>query len=870
MFFMGKIGDCEYYVISEKNLHNAKSAQDYLNGSGAKADFVGCLLKDVEYSAKSYENLYNGFMPDGKKILKRQDKNHKAGVDIVQALPKDFSILYASADCETRKKLDDLVKNVFVELIDKEFSKRLKPSCQKKEYRKQLNEMATKIAGAMFTHYENRNQDPHYHIHFTLFNFAEFEFEDGKKQKFAVDTKELFASQKYLSALFDYNLTEKLRSQFNIETELNENGFNVVGVDEVARDELSARRNEVVSFIENKRQENVNYSSYSQAEEEFNKAEYAKYKEKVRRGTANSKEELNYNELMELHKNKLEKLGVSYSSIIEKNRLHYQNYRNVGKIFRDCVSEIVNTAGFFSSEQLATKLLRSGVCENYLSDLEVGKIFEVSPTNKSIVRLDDDVYTTLEVIENSFGAIELAKDVLKKQFNIASYSQQFKILKEKAGSGELGLNTGQALALKGCINNDSISFVIGDAGTGKTSKIIANLNEFYSVDCEVVGLATQGKTSKSLNEASISKTFNIAEFFAINKKPSKKQLLVIDEAGMVDAVNYFKLLQYAKDNDVKIVFVGDAKQLASVGYGCMFENLTSEFKDKTFRLSQNCRQSSKEQKDIAEGFRDKDINKAFDALGKTNGLIVSNSKNDVMDLLVDSYFADLSESKIALAFKNDDVNKINDKIRNKLIESNRLNVDEQIYIDVLTSQSCRAPKERAFAVGDKIVLTGKLKQQGKSVNNGVDAVIKQIRGSKIHCSSKDGDFEFDYKEFNKFNHSYCITTHKSQGLTVENSYIFSDGKTNSNQAYVDFSRHKNKANLFIEETALEEFKKNAVVSVNKFDVLKNDIAQQAYSVMIELENKEKEYLAQKELQRSVQMQQQKQVQEIIPTTTRRR
>ncbi len=115
-----------------------------------------------------------------------------------------------------------------------------------------------------------------------------------------------------------------------------------------------------------------------------------------------------------------------------------------------------------------------------------------------------------------------------------------------------------------------------------------------------------------------------------------------------------------------------------------------------------------------------------------------------------------------------------------------------------------------LAKGDKVRITRNgMDDKKRRLNNGMALEVSSItKGGKIHLFSKKGKYVLD-KEFGHLSHDYCVTSHGSQGKTVDEVLIMQPSATfpatDAKQFYVSVSRGKEGVRIYTDdkETLLE-------------------------------------------------------------------
>ncbi len=190
----------------------------------------------------------------------------------------------------------------------------------------------------------------------------------------------------------------------------------------------------------------------------------------------------------------------------------------------------------------------------------------------------------LEKKVNPYSQLEM-NQVLGKIQHDASHltEEQLKVLEEALQNGVL--------------------VVTGGPGTGKTTTIKALLTTFQSMRQKVLLAAPTGRAAKRVTEATGEEAFTIHRLleysytegdgfrFQRNEdNPVEAQVVIIDEASMVDLLLMYNLLK-ALPIGCRLIMVGDVDQLPAVGAGNVLRDLISSGNIPCFRLNYIFRQA---------------------------------------------------------------------------------------------------------------------------------------------------------------------------------------------------------------------------------------------------------------------------------------
>lgn len=247
----------------------------------------------------------------------------------------------------------------------------------------------------------------------------------------------------------------------------------------------------------------------------------------------------------------------------------------------------------FAAKMLAVE---ESEVENGVTRLNIQKKIYIENINDVDFVFRSSYYLAEENIAKNVVAHSVAPIALK------NYSKHIEKTSEK---NALVLSKEQIEAISTCLNN-SISIITGGPGTGKTTIIKCIIDILEDLKKEYVLAAPTGRASKRIKETTgkeaktIHRLLEIAKvddrdldaLFEIEVKAIEADVVIIDEASMIDSLMMNNLFKALKPN-TQIIFVGDVDQLPSVGPGNVLKDIISSGVVSTVSLKEIYRQSSK-------------------------------------------------------------------------------------------------------------------------------------------------------------------------------------------------------------------------------------------------------------------------------------
>lgn len=402
----------------------------------------------------------------------------------------------------------------------------------------------------------------------------------------------------------------------------------------------------------------------------------------------------------------------------------------------------------------------------------------------------EDRFTTRDMIEAEqrlHRAAELMAERERREVNDAHRDMAL----ARAEQRGLVLSGEQADALAHVTDGRDLGVVVGYAGTGKSGMLGVAREAWEAAGYQVRGAALSGIAAENLEGGSgiSSRTIASMEHGWKNGRDmlTSRDVLVIDEAGMVGTRQLERVLSHAAEAGAKVVLVGDPQQLQSIEAGAAFRSIHERHGGAD--ISEVRRERGDWQRDatrdLASG-RTGDAIHAYD----THGMVhTAPTREQARDDLIDRWDRDRQaspdQSRIILTHTNDEVRAFNEAARERMRAAGDLGDDVRITVE---------RGARSFASGDRVMFLQN--ERGLGVKNGTLGTIEHVSERSMSVRTDDGrSVSFDLKDYDRIDHGYAATIHKAQGMTVDRIYVLAAPGLDAHGSYVALSRHRDGMDL---------------------------------------------------------------------------
>ena len=319
---------------------------------------------------------------------------------------------------------------------------------------------------------------------------------------------------------------------------------------------------------------------------------------------------------------------------------------------------------------------------------------------------------------------------------------------------------------------DKVMVITGGPGTGKTTIINAVLKIYGQLQARIMLAAPTGRAAKRMSEATgiNSKTIHRLLEYSLQKggfqrhedKPLNCDVLVIDEASMIDTPLLFNLLK-AVPVSATFILVGDVHQLPSVGAGNVLKDIIASGAvpvvtlDKIFRQARssqivvNAHKINAGQVPSTTSIRPADPQTDF-------YFIEQEDPERVVDIILE-----LTKNRIPERFGFDPVEDIQvlTPMHRGSVGAGHLN--EQLQAALNPGEGGVTRGDRTYRIHDKVMQIRN--NYDKEVFNRdigrIAAIAWESREVTITIDSRD--VVYDFGELDEIVPAYAISVHKSQG-----------------------------------------------------------------------------------------------------------
>jgi conjugative relaxase-like TrwC/TraI family protein len=694
---------------------------------------------------------------------------------------------------------------------------------------------------------------PQLHTHAVIFNVTQRD--NGHPR--AIQPQSLFASQQFATAIYQSELTYRLR-QLGYEITTGRSGApEIKGYTQEYLDASSPRSRQIREYLER--------TGRSGKEA----AEIAAH------STRDRKEIHSPGEVMAAHRKLAADFGHQADAVVLAARERSQHQEKpVNSLNRVRESLTFSRDKNFEREAVVDERalirdgLRRGMGEITHAQVRANLDTRLASGEFQIVERPQSVpsrqFTTAKTIEAEHEILRRVRDGQNDIEPVLPRPQAIALADQHTH-----LNPAQKTVVEDVLSSpDRIQGIQGFAGSGKTTTLTAIRSAVERHGYQVEGFAPTSRAARQLNEAGI-EARTLQSFLARTADPDvgeRKHFYLVDESSLASTNQMREFLARLAPDD-RVVLIGDIRQHQGVEAGRPFEQL-QEAGMRTARLDEIVRQQDPALKSVVELLATGQASAALDALQHQGRVKEIPNAEDRIRAIAKSYL-ESPENTLIVSPDNASRRELNVAVRHELKTNGSLaqedhtfrvlvqrqdmtgaerswashyeindvvrytrgskanGIEAAAYASVvainpsanlltvekangelttydprrLTGVSVYQEIQREFSVGERIQFTAPDKSLG--IANRDMAAIEAIDPvGRLSVRLDNGrQIEFNPNEHRHLDHGYAVTSHSSQGLTAERVLVHADTSVhpdllNSRFGYVSISRASYDAKIY--------------------------------------------------------------------------
>lgn len=839
-------------------------ADYYINDQELKGSFHGKLANRIGLSQEATKDQFFALCDNKNPITQEQltmrtYENRRIGYDINFHCPKSVSIIHAFSK-------DNHVMDIFQSSVRDTMNEIEKAAGTRVRKDGKMDDRKTgELAWTEFIHQtarptENHAPDPHLHAHCFVFNAT---WDDVENEYKAGQFGDIKRDMPFYQARFHKVLSDKLIDA-GYEIRRTKSSFEIVGIPQHAIDQFSKRTNEIGQIAQEKGITD------------------AKELDKLGAMTRGKKASgMSMDQLRDNWRTQIKESEAVLEPGFESNpQIRHANPSKLKEKEQTLTAEVsVNHAinhGFERASVMPTSRILAESYRHAIGD------------NRTTIA---DIDTALQEKNSLIHLKEAGRDMITTHFVIDEEREMVYLAKEGLGNAEpIYLRKPTLTSLKGkqkaavedvLTNANRVSIIRGVAGSGKTYLLKEAVARIESKGKKVTLIAPSAQASRGvLREDGFHKADTVAKFLGDTKMKQsiQNQVLWVDEAGLLGTKDMLSLLKVTKEQNARLVLMGDTRQHSSVVRGDALRILNTVGGIQTSEVNQIKRQEDIHYREAVRDLARGQVRTGFEKLYMMGSITEIDNLNPNVELVQD-YVKAIENKRTALVVSpthaqgekvTNDIRKalqqkkIISKRERKLERLENTNLTESQKADIRNFRKGQAvqfsqnigqfkkgslwmveetkdgiqylknskghtagiphQKARYFDVfekkpiqlskGDHVIITKNSQDQFKHrLNNGdfliVDSLSNDNKLTLVNPKSKQS-YTMDH-DFGHLKHGYVVTSHASQGKTVDEVFISQPASTfpatDAKQFYVSVSRGRKAAHIYTDDK--EELLKHA-------------------------------------------------------------
>ncbi len=758
---------------------------------GSRATLRRLGIDGREVDGDQFTALMEGRDPSRGGWLRKAGANGSrgGGIDVTFSAPKSVSVEWALGDDTVRDRIERAHSQAVAETL--RHIRETVPVVRRRAHGEVVEEPAADLLAAEYRHTTARPvtpgemPDPQLHSHVVITTAIR---DDGRVV--AVASRPLFRAAREAGAYYRSALAQQLgKDGYRIEGGTGRHGryFEIADRPRALLDVFSARSREVAAAAERFR---------------------AKWGRAPERGELRLVKAENRSRKTLVHRGHLDRAWRDTAEQVDQRAPAAVPAERPETVERRIGRTLTEQAATFDAGGLRAVALEQTVGELGPDDALVAA--EKMRRAGEIVSLEDGLLTTRELreceirLENSFTRLASDRRPAPTESTLSVGAQQ---VAERIGSC---LSDEQQAAAKLIAGPERAAVLIGPAGTGKGIVIDAAARAERQSGHRTYGIAVAGATAQRLGNDSPSLSGSTLTLDAFNERVRREQLTLdedsvvyLDEAGLADTRRLSNLTDTIRASGSKLVLIGDAAQLPSIGAGGMLPRLADLAPSTELATVRRTAERSEQRawRDLRAGRTDR----AMAHYRSRNQLHIAPDRDQAVERAVTTWARltrTLSVEKVALLSdaSNVEIDRLNARAQTFRVERGELGADELAVPG--THYGLRASDRFTMIEQHHPASGGRVENGSRGTVVEIDADTRRLL---IELDGTGRRVILEHEDLGKLRLAYAQHVYRAQGATFDRALVLTGGWQTSREAtYVEASRARHGTDWYVNRDELGE------------------------------------------------------------------
>jgi conjugative relaxase-like TrwC/TraI family protein len=803
---LGKLahGQQQYYLDTV-----AKGAEEYYTGAkeapgewqGAAATRLG-LAGEVDADALSAV-LGHRHPATGEPLSNGRSHPQVAGFDATFSAPKSVSLLFAlgrpEVSNEVRNAHDAAVRDALTVLEDD-------ASVGRRGQGGAVSASGDGFVAAAFRHRTSRAAEPQLHTHVVIANLVHSVDDDRWT---ALDARPLYRWARPVGHLYEAQLRWELTHRLGVAWRPVRNGIaDVAGIPQAAINAFSTRRRQIAEHLD------------AHGESSARAAQIAAYATRTAKDSEAALETL-----VDGWRARAAAHGLDdHALACVLNRQAAAGPPTPGSEEAEALfHRLASPEGLTAHRSTFGRgAVLEAICDTLPNGGQAADIVELADTflaSPHVVALSRDAddrrprrWTTPEMLATEDRLLRIAEATRSSHVATTRHEDLVSALDARPT-----LTPEQVRMVRGvCTSGHGVDVVEGVAGAGKTFALAAAHDAWTASGYRVRGACLAARAAQRLEEGSgIPSTTLDRALRSLDRDPlTPRDILTVDEAGMVGTRKLLLLIEHTTRARAKVVLIGDPRQLPEIEAGGAFAGLLTRHGGA--RLVDKRRQQEPWERAALAELRDGDTDRAVDTYTDQDRIHHGAGESVRAQLVSDwSRARAHGENAVMVASHLRAVDDLNRRARELRREAGDLGLDRVSL------------GGRPYTEGDEVLALRNDYEVG--ILNGTRGTVVRVdqRKGALHVVTDDQRWlavRFDYAITN-LTHGYAMTIHKAQGATVDRCFVLVDDTMSREHTYTAMSRGRHGNDLYIaDDDPRADVRHGPEIDGDRVDRLRSSVA----------------------------------------------